>query len=104
MSDVLVSPRFLVMGCGAIGGVLAAALAESGQDVTCVTTNDAIHAAVAERGLKIVGEGVPRHVRTKVSLGVPEGDKFDYVLLATQPPQVEEAARSALAALAEDGA
>ncbi len=104
MSDVSSSPRFLVMGCGAIGGVIAAALAESGQDVTCVTTNDSIHAAVAERGLKVVGEGATRHVDTKVSLGVPATETFDYVLLATQPPEVEDAARSALSALAADGA
>ena len=104
MSDVLASPRFLVMGCGAIGGVLTAALAETGHDVTAVTTNASIHAAVNERGLKVVGEGAPRHVRAKISLGVPEGEHFDYVLLATQPPHVEEAARSAVAALAEDGA
>lgn len=103
MSDVLASPRFLVMGCGAIGGVLTASLAESGQDVTVVTTNEAIHQAVTNRGLKMVGEGVARSVRAKASLGVPSDEKFDYVLLATQPPQVEEAARSALPALSEDG-
>jgi 2-dehydropantoate 2-reductase len=103
MSDVLASPRFLVMGCGAIGGVLTAALAESGHEVTAVTTNEAIHAAVAERGLRIVGEGATRSVRAKVSHGVPTGEKFDYVLLATQPPQVEDAARSALPCLSEDG-
>jgi 2-dehydropantoate 2-reductase len=103
-------PRFLVMGCGAIGGVLTGCLAESGQDVTVVTTNEAIHAAVAERGLKLVGEGAPRHVPTsstfKVSFGVPDASAgpFDYVLLATQPPQVEEAAQMAAPVLAENGA
>ena len=101
MSDVLASPRFLVMGCGAIGGVLTAGLAETGQDVTVVTTNASIHAAVSERGLKVVGEGAPRYVRAKVSLGVPEEEEFDFVLLATQPPQVEHAAREALPALSE---
>ena len=95
--------RFLVIGCGAIGGVLTAALAETGQDVTAVTTNEAIHAAIADRGLKVVGEGAARVVKAPVSLGIPEGT-FDYVLLATQPPQVEEAARSAAAVLAPNGA
>ena len=98
------SPRFLVMGCGGIGGVLTAALAESGHDVTVVTTNPTIHSAVSDRGLKVVGEGAPRTVRAKASLGVPADERFDYVLLATQPPHVEEAARSAVGALAEDGA
>jgi 2-dehydropantoate 2-reductase len=98
------------MGCGAIGGVLTGCLAETGQDVTVVTTNEAIHAAVKERGLKLVGEGAPRHVPTsssfRVSFGVPDasGGKFDYVLLATQPPQVEEAAQTAAPLLTESGA
>jgi 2-dehydropantoate 2-reductase len=105
MPDVLASPRILVIGCGAIGGVLTAALVETGQDVTVVTTNDRIHAAVQSRGLTLVGEGAPRTVKAKASLGVPEdGRKFDYVVLATQPPQVEEAARSAVSTLADDGA
>jgi len=104
MSDVLAASRFLVMGAGGIGGVIAASLAELGHDVTAVTTNKEIHDAIAGRGMKIVGEGAPRTVKTKVSLGVPQGEKFDYVLLATQPPQVEDAAREAVSALADDGA
>jgi 2-dehydropantoate 2-reductase len=97
-------PRFLVMGCGGIGGVLTAALAESGHDVTVVTTNETIHRSLSERGLMLVGAGAPRVVRAATSLGVPTGETFDYVLLATQPPQVEDAARSALSVLADKGA
>jgi 2-dehydropantoate 2-reductase len=97
-------PRFLVMGCGAIGGVVTGTLAESGQDVMAVTTNEGIHSAITERGLKLVGEGAPRHVRARVALGVPAGETFDYVILATQPPQVEEAAQMAAPLLAPGGA
>jgi 2-dehydropantoate 2-reductase len=98
-------PRFLVIGCGAIGGVVTAALAETGHDVTAVTTNQEIHAAVSSRGLKVVGEGASRLASARVTLGLPRDDeRFDYVLLATQPPQVEEAARSAAHLLAERGA
>ncbi len=106
-------PHFLVMGCGAIGGVLSAALAETGQDVTIVTTNAGIHEAISSRGLKVIGEGAPlrgerecapRIIRPKTSLGVPREGTFDYVILATQPPQVEAAARDALPVLAADGA
>ena len=107
ITDAPRSPRFLVIGCGAIGGVITAALAEAGQDVTAVTTNPDIHAAVTARGLKVVGEGPPRHVRAHASLGVAplnDAPKFDYILLATQPPQVEEAARSAAPLLAAKGA
>lgn len=92
------------MGCGGIGGVLTATLAESGHDVTVVTTNASIHAAVNERGMRVVGEGEPREVRVKASLGVPENETFDYVLLAVQPPNVEEAAETAAPALSQAGA
>lgn len=99
-------PRFLVVGCGAIGGICAAGLAETGQDVTVVTTNEGIHAALESRGLKVVGEGAPRTVRAAASLGVPEAPNgsYDYVIVATQPPQVEKAARDVAHLLAPDGA
>lgn len=103
-------PRFLVMGCGGIGGVLTGCLAESGQNVTVSTTNATIHEALCKRGIRLVGEGTASHVPVsesfRVSLGVPDAgsSKFDYILLATQPPQVEEAAEMARAALADDGA
>jgi 2-dehydropantoate 2-reductase len=97
------SPRILVMGAGGIGGTVAATLSEVGADVTAVTTNPAIHRAVAERGFRLTGEGRRRSVRGRVALGVPVGERYDLVLLATQPPQVEEAARTALPALADGG-
>jgi 2-dehydropantoate 2-reductase len=95
-------PRFLVMGCGGIGGIVAASLVETGHDVTAVTTNAGIAAAVEKDGFVLRGEGGARTVRGPISLGIPPGE-FDYVLLATQPPQVEEATRTALPALAAGG-
>jgi 2-dehydropantoate 2-reductase len=106
MSDASSSARFLVMGCGAIGGVVTGSLAESGHDVTAVTTNEGIHAALSDRGLKLVGEGAARQVRAPIALGVDAlaTQTFDYVILATQPPQVEEAARMAAPLLSPNGA
>ena len=94
---------FLVVGCGAIGGVITAALAETGHDVTALTTNREIHAAVAARGMKVVGEGAARHVNGVVVTSLPDDARFDYVLLATQPPQLEDAARAAAPHLADAG-
>ncbi len=96
------SARFLVMGCGGIGGVVAGHLFETGHDVTAVTTNEAIATAINERGFRLQGEGGERIVRGRAQVGVPAGE-FDFVLLATQPPQVEEAARTALPTLASTG-
>ncbi len=95
--------RYLVMGCGSIGGIMSALLSESGQDVTTITTNAEIHRAVEQRGFQIRGDGAPRGVKARVLREVPEGESFDYVLLCTQPPQVEEAARTAVPFLRENG-
>ncbi len=98
-------PRILVMGCGGIGGITTACLAEAGQDVTASTTNEGIFQAVRDRGVEVSDAGTTRRVKVKVAHGVPRDQgTFDIVVLATQPPQVEEAARTAAPVLAEDGA
>jgi 2-dehydropantoate 2-reductase len=94
-------PRTLVMGAGGIGGIVAATLTEVGTAVTAVSTNAEIRSAVDRAGFRIVDEGEERTVRGWVA-PAPEGT-YDLVILATQPPNVEEAARTALPHLAEDG-
>jgi 2-dehydropantoate 2-reductase len=94
--------RFLVMGCGSVGGIVAAHLLESGQEVAIVSSNAAIAEAVEARGLQIRGDGAARSVQARVARAVPAG-LFDVVVLATQPGHVEAAAQSALASLAPDG-
>lgn len=96
-------PRFLVMGCGGLGGVATALLTEAGVDVTAVTTNVEIAAAVAAKGLVVKDEAGTRTTPFTLATAVPEGP-FDFAILATQPPQVEQAARAALPALAPSGA
>jgi len=93
-------PRILVMGAGGIGGIVAATLMEVGSAVTAVSTNTAIRAAVDQAGFRVIDEGEERVVRGWVS-PAPEG-KYDLCILATQPPNVEEAARTALPHLADD--
>jgi len=93
-------PRILVMGAGGIGGIVASTLMEVGSAVTAVSTNESIRAAVDKAGFRVVDEGEERTVRGWVS-PAPEG-KYDLCILATQPPNVEDAARTALPHLAED--
>lgn len=100
--DDQIGGRVLIMGCGGIGGVVAAHLAELGVDVCAVSRNPAVVDAVARNGFRLVGESENRRVEGRVSPTVPDGP-FDYVLLATQPTDVEEAARQAKDALAPDG-
>jgi 2-dehydropantoate 2-reductase len=92
-------PRVLVMGAGGIGGIVAATLTEVGSAVTAVSTNAEIRAAVDAAGYRVLDEGEERVVRGWVS-PAPEG-KYDLCILATQPPNVEDAARTALPHLAE---
>jgi len=93
-------PRILVMGAGGIGGIVAATLTEVGSAVTAVSTNAEIRSAVDKAGFRVLDEGEERVVRGWVS-PAPEG-KYDLCILATQPPNVEDAARTALPHLADD--
>lgn len=91
-----------MMGAGGLGGLVTAHLLETGHDVVCVTTNDAIASAVAASGFRVRGDDVERAVPGTIARKVPDGP-FDFVILAVQPPQVEEAARQAMGALAPGG-
>lgn len=103
--DVAVAPRVLVVGCGGIGGIVAAHLFEQGHDVTALTTNPLIADAINSNGFRVRGDASPGTVRGRALRALPSNAApFDYVLLATQPPQVEEAARGVVGALAANGA
>jgi len=88
------------MGAGGIGGIVAATLTEVGAAVTAISTNPAIRAAVDEAGFRVRDDGEERVVRGAVAAS-PTG-AYDLCILATQPPNVEEAARGALRHLAPD--
>jgi 2-dehydropantoate 2-reductase len=88
------------MGAGGIGGIVAATLTELGCAVTAVSTNAAIRAAIDRSGFRVVDDGETRTVRGSVA-PAPEGT-YDLCILATQPPNVEDAARTALPHLAAD--
>jgi len=100
----LESPRVLLVGAGGIGGVMGALLAPRCADLTVLTTNDKIGAALHERGFRVRGDDAGRGGRPRAVLShMPATGDYDFVLLAVQPPQVEHAAQSALAALAPRG-
>jgi 2-dehydropantoate 2-reductase len=99
------APRLLVVGCGGIGGVVAAHLLEQGHDVTALTTNPLIADAINASGFRVRGEGSPGVVRGRAVRALDaRTPPFDFIFLATQPPQVEEAARGAIGHLAPEGA
>jgi 2-dehydropantoate 2-reductase len=96
------------MGCGAVGGTVAAALLESGHDVAAYSPNPAIAEAVNARGFQLRGEGAARSVSGRVVRDLRDARDvtdapFDAVVLATQPTDVESAARAAAPMLAPRG-
>src|SRR5262249_15910136 len=105
MTNQHTSPRVLVMGCGGIGGIIASSLVEHGVDTTVVTHNPAIAAAIGERGFVVRNAQPRRIIAGRAVAALPEAPgEFDFVFLATQPPQLEAAARSVLSHLRPGGA
>ncbi len=97
------SSRVLVVGCGAIGGVVAYHLADLGHPVSVVTTNAKIAAALRRDGLRVGGQTAPLGKGAVLERLDDSSARFQVILLATQPPQVEEAARQLLPWLEPDG-
>ncbi len=96
--------RVLVVGCGAIGGTIAGLLTEHGAaEVVALCPNEAIANAIGAHGFRLRGREDPRTVDGRVIPTLDGQDPFRFVLLATQPTEVEEAARAALPYLADDG-
>lgn len=105
------SRRVLVVGCGGIGGVISASLAqlhslESSvlEQPTVLVRGPELIPVVQHQGLRVLGaseaHGTP-HLVTSLD-AIEHG--FDLILLATQPPQVEAAAASVAPWLADGGA
>jgi 2-dehydropantoate 2-reductase len=96
-------PRVLVLGVGGIGGIAAAHLFEGGAcDVVAVARSAPVREAVATHGFRLRGLERARAVPGRVDGEIPPG-AFDFVILATQPPEVEAAAQAALPHLAPGG-
>lgn len=97
-------PRVLVVGCGGIGGVLTGTLLPHAfADLTALTTNETIASVVRAHGFRVRGAEGESVAHGPIVTTPPEG-VFDWILLATQPPQVEDAARSVKHLLAPNGA
>jgi 2-dehydropantoate 2-reductase len=102
-------PRVLIVGAGGIGAVVAASIYDHVRalhgDVTALTTNAAIASVIDAHGFRVSGFGGTRTVRCPCVTELPtDCVPFDFVLLATQPPQVETAAKSVAHVLSDTGA
>ena len=88
------SPRFVVVGPGAIGGAAAALLARDGNDVTLVCKDPALAARVSVEGLRIRGARGDARMRMPAVAAIEElAGQFDFALIAVKAPDLQDAAR-----------
>src|SRR4051794_12069562 len=96
-------PRILIVGAGAIGGVVGAALTDAGHDVSVVDVDAAHREAMQRTGLTI--EGYP-HTPTVAVLALPPADlagTFGVVFLAVKSQHTAAALALIVPRLAADG-
>ena len=100
-------PRVLVVGLGAIGGLVMGGLLShpSGVvDVVGLSTNPTIATALTADGFRLGGVRTPSVTRGLVVGSVDKVDGlFAYILIALQPPHAADAVRSLVHLLAPDG-
>ena len=88
--------KVAIVGCGAMGSVYAALMADAGHDVHGVTLWPDHAAAMAKDGLRVEGASGDRTVRIHASTTTDGIGACDLVVIATKAFDVEEAARAAL--------
>ncbi|MFI5309723.1 MAG: 2-dehydropantoate 2-reductase [Gemmatimonadales bacterium] len=91
--------RILIVGAGALGGLVGAYLTRAGEDVTLLEVNTARARLLGEAGLQITSasEGEVR-VNVHVVTSVAGLQPFDLVFIAVKTYQTEDAVRAILAA------
>jgi 2-dehydropantoate 2-reductase len=85
--------------------VTASHLLATGHDVTVLCRNAQVREVLQTRGFTVQGATSLQRVPARRLLAElsAEAGQFDYVLLCTQPPEVEEAARATAGLLSEQG-
>ena len=84
---MIASPKFCVVGAGAIGGVIATLLARSGASVSLVARGRTL-AAVKRDGLRLFLNGELLHARVKASEDPSELGIQSYVIIAVKAPSM----------------
>jgi len=95
--------RIVVMGAGALGGLVGALLTEAGEDVVLVEVNRARARLLGESGLLVAEVGKEeRRVPVRVATSAAGLDPADLVFVAVKSYQTESAVRAALPVIGPD--
>jgi 2-dehydropantoate 2-reductase len=89
--------RYVVLGCGAIGGTVAAGLVRDGHDVLVSDADPAVVAAINERGLRIEGPIENFTVQVPAVLPADLPERLDGPVLVAVKSQHTAAAAASLA-------
>mgnify|MGYP001118925655 FL=1 len=90
------SPKVVVVGAGAIGGLFGSLLSEGGLDVTLIDVNRAHIDAISMNGLKIVGYGGDRFIDIKATTDPKQAGVGDIVIVQCKAMHTENAVKNAL--------
>jgi 2-dehydropantoate 2-reductase len=85
------SLKFCVFGAGAIGGTIAAQLAQAGATVSIVARGETL-AAIRKDGLRLLADGETLQTTVRASADPAELGPQDYVIIAVKAPSLPEVA------------
>ncbi|MGE0432773.1 MAG: 2-dehydropantoate 2-reductase [Planctomycetota bacterium] len=95
--------RVLIVGAGALGGMVGASLTAAGEDVLLVENNVARARLLAESGLFLAeGNADERCIPIRVVTSLQDVDPVDLVFIAVKSYQTDGAARAAMPVLHDD--
>jgi 2-dehydropantoate 2-reductase len=88
--------KIAILGCGAMGSVYAALLADAGHDVWAIDSWQDHIDAMRRNGLRLEGASGSRTVKLNATTNTEEVGQCDLVIIATKTMHVEAASKSAL--------
>ncbi|MDT5221011.1 MAG: 2-dehydropantoate 2-reductase [Mycobacterium sp.] len=93
--------KIAIIGCGAMGSIYAAKLADAGNDVTVIDSYQPGIDQIAQHGLRVTGPGYDHTVRLRATTVAP-AEPMDLIVLAVKAADVENAAQQAVLMLTEN--
>lgn len=94
--------KIAVVGCGAMGSVYAALLADAGHEVWAIDSWKEHVEAMKSKGLRLEGASGDRTVKVNATTSAADAGPCELAILATKAMHVEQAARSMAPLLGKD--